>query len=720
MNSIHQLRNVGISAHIDSGKTTLTERMLFYCGRIHRIGDVKGKGATATMDFDQIEIDRGITISSAVTQVRWNEHRINIIDTPGHVDFTIEVERSLRVLDGAILVLCAVGGVQSQSLTVDRQMKRYGVPRIAFINKMDRAGANPERVVEQLRSKLRTNAVALQIPIGSESGFEGVVDLITMQAVYFHGEQGQHVVRTAIPENLGATARESRLQLLDALSKLDDQLLECLLNDVEPSEEDLHRVIRRATLAHQLTPVFLGSAYRNKGVQEVLTAVTRYLPSPADRQVFAIDLRASAAESKGSAKVSRVEPATGSDGSSSRHQSAVGLLKLRAETNQPTVAMAFKTVVESFGQFTLMRVYQGQVRRGEEYVNARTGRTVRFSRLVRIHADQREDIDAGDAGEIIGVIGLDCASGDTFTNEGASCSLEQMFVPEPVIRLSVAPKNRDDSAKLAKALDAFRREDPSFQVSTDPQTGETLIAGMGQLHLDIYLEKLLRDYDCECVTGEPRVAWKQCPTKPVVFDHVFKKMTGGPGQFGDIRGTMTPLPEDSEVAFEFVDEVRGGRIPREFIPAIEQGLREELSKGPLGDFEVVGLRVVLSDGAYHEQDSSDLSFRLCAREAMRKVILPQADMALLEPIMAVEIEVPEQFQGTVIGQLSRNRGLITASETREGLCVLTADVPLAEMFNYASELRSVTQGQGSFSMEFARYAKAPRELLLEVSRGKNR
>ncbi len=697
MNSIHKLRNIGISAHIDSGKTTLTERMLYYCGRIHRMGDVKGREGGATMDFDPIEIDRGITISSAVTQVQWDNHDINIIDTPGHVDFTIEVERSLRVLDGAILVLCAVGGVQSQSLTVDRQMKRYSVPRIAFINKMDRTGADPNRVVQQLREKLRCNAVALQLPIGRESSFTGVVDLVAMQAVYFGGVDGGQIERTVIPAELLQIAEAAREHLLEELSKLDDTLMETLLNGRTPEDHQLHQVIRKATLNHQLTPVLMGTAFKNKGVQEALTAVTRYLPSPADRTVFAIDLNAKQATDKESVEASSVT-------------------QLSTETIAPMVAMAFKTVVESFGQLTFMRVYQGQIKRGESYVNARTGRRARFSRLMRIHANQREDIGSASAGDIVAVVGVDCASGDTFTADSIQCSLESMFVPEPVMRLSIETVRNEDIGKLAKALEAFRREDPTFRVSTDPQTGQTLISGMGQLHLDVYLEKLRRDYDCECTTGAPRVAYRQCPTRPVNFEHVFKKMTGGPGQFGQIKGSMTPLPEDAEQSFEFVDEVRGGSIPRENIAAVKQGFMDELPQGPLGDFEVVGVRIVLRDGAFHENDSSDLSFRLCAREAMRDVILPQADVKLLEPVMTVEVETPIEFQGTVTGQLLRMRGMVTASETRDGLCVIAAEVPLAELFNYASELRSITQGQGTFTMAFNRYARMPGEIQDRVLR----
>lgn len=551
--------------------------------------------------------------------------------------------------------------------------------------------------------------MALQLPIGLESAFEGVVDLITMEAVYFHGPNGEHVVRADIPEHLMSSAVKARHELLEALSRLDDGLFECLVNEQEPTQEQLVQIIRRATLAHQLTPVVMGSAYRNKGVQEVLTAITRYLPSPADRQIFAIDLRQVQQGQPGSQVSSRVSPVADVRGATGSADAAAGLVALTSDAGQPVVAMAFKTIVESFGQLTLVRLYQGIIRRGCELTNVRSGRSARFSRLVRLHANQREDIDSVQPGEIFGVSGVDCSSGDTFTEGDVHYVLEQMHVPEPVVRLFIRAQDRNDSSKLARALDAFRREDPSFHVSTDLVTGETLISGMGQLHLEVYLEKLARDYDCVCETGEPRVAWKQCPTETVEFDHVFKKMTGGPGQFAHIRGTMSPLPENVDVAFDFVNEVRGGRIPREFIPSIEQGFRDELERGPLGEFDVVGVRIVLSDGSYHENDSSDLAFRLCAREAMRDVILPKAEMALLEPVMVVEIEVPEQFQGSILGQLSRKRGLVTSSQSSEGLCVLTAEVPLVEMFNYASELRSVTQGLGTFTMEFSRYAKAPKD-----------
>ena len=685
-NSVTRLRNVGISAHIDSGKTTLTERILFYCGRIHRMHEVRGRDGGAVMDHKDIERIRGITISSAATQVRWNDHDINVIDTPGHVDFTIEVERSLRVLDGAVLVLCAVGGVQPQSVTVDRQMKRYGVPRVAFVNKMDRCGADPAQVVQQLQSQLRCNAVALQLPIGTEDQFRGVVDLITMEAVFFDGSHGEYIRRETIPDDLKSSAESARMEMLSELSRLDDGLTDDLLNDRQPDASEIRRVIRRATVAHQLTPVLMGSAAKNKGVQELLDAVVHYLPCPADRKVLA-NVNNESADSDGPVQT---------------------LLTCRA--GDPTVAMSFKTVVEPFGQLTFVRIYQGRIRKGDVLRNARTGRSARFGRLVRIHAGQHKDISSAAAGDIVGVVGIDCASGDTFTADSVRCSLENIHVPEPVMRLSVATRNRNDSEKLAKALQKLRREDPTFQVSTDPQTGETVIAGMGRLHLDVCLERLRTDFGCECDVGPPRVAYRQRPRKAVAFDHVLSKQTGGPGQFGHIIGQMEPLPEDSEEVFVFVNEVTGGRIPREYIPSVRKGFEDALADGPLGSFDVVGVKVVLTDGSFHDNDSSDQSFRLCAREAMRKKILPQADVVLLEPVMKLDVEVPEQFQGPAAGHIAQRRGTITDSQNGDSVCQLTAEVPLSELFSYAGDLRSMTQGQGCFTMEFLTYRETPRSV----------
>lgn len=694
MADLSRVRNIGISAHIDSGKTTLTERMLYYCGRIHKIRDVRGGDGGATMDHMDLERERGITITSAATRVNWKndalnipEHVVNVIDTPGHVDFTVEVERSLRVLDGAILVLCSVGGVQSQSLTVDRQMKRYGVPRIAFINKMDRTGANPDKVMAAMRDKLKTNPVPLQIPIGEEAGFEGVVDLVLMKAVYFKGEEGEDIERVDIPAELLDQAKAARAEMLESLSHFDDDLMEILLEEGEPEVADIRRIIRRATLAQQMTAVLMGSAFKNKGVQEALDAVTMYLPCPTDVEVYAND-NSSTAE-------------LDEDGNPPQ-------VKLSNDNKDAMVAMAFKTVVEAFGQLTYMRVYQGEIRKGQSYINARTGQSVRFGRLVRMHSNDREDIEVGEAGDIMAVVGVDCASGDTFLGDGAELSLENIYVAEPVIRLSVEPAKRDDADKLGKALERFRREDPTFHVFSDEETNETLIAGMGQLHLDVYIERIKREYKCECVIGEPRVSYKERPTKRVEFNHKRKKQSGGSGQYGHVVGVMEPLPEDAENNYEFVDAVTGGRIPREFIKPCDQGFQDQLLKGPLGEYEVVGVKITLEDGTYHDVDSSDMAFKLTAREAMREAILNKAGMALLEPIMLLEIETPDEFQGAVVGHLSSKRGIVGSSEVTDGTCIIISEVPLAEMFDYANEIRSMTQGKGSFSMEFKCYRQTPK------------
>ncbi|MFM7059324.1 MAG: elongation factor G [Planctomycetota bacterium] len=693
---IKQLRNIGISAHIDSGKTTLTERILFYCGRIHKIREVKGGDGGATMDHMDLERERGITITSASTRVEWDDvelgsrHPINIIDTPGHVDFTVEVERSLRVLDGAILVLCAVGGVQSQSLTVDRQMRRYGVPRIAFINKMDRIGANPEKVVAMMKEKLKCNAVPLQVPMGRESSFQGVIDLVRMEAVFFEGDKGEDIVRKPIPEEYKDAAEDARRHMLEELSLHDDDLMAALLEEAEVSIDQVRSVIRKATIAQQITPVLMGTAYKDKGVQEALDAVVRYLPSPPDRQKFAID---------------NSKP-VGEDG---QHPKFL----LSDSNDAPLVCMAFKTVVESFGQLTYTRVYQGKIIKGQSYTNARTGKSVRFGRLVRMHANEREDIDGAEAGDIIALVGVDCASGDTFTAEGINVSLENIFVADAVIRLSIEPRKRDDADKLSKALERFRREDPTFRVMTDEETGQTLIAGMGQLHLEIYVERIKREYKCECVVGEPRVAYRETPTKAVEFDYKHKKQSGGSGQYAHVKGILEPLPETSEVHYEFSDEVTGGRIPREYIPACDHGFEEGLKKGPLGEYEVVNVKMRLQDGSYHDVDSSEMAFKICALGCMRET-LRKAEVALQEPFMKLEIEVPEEFQGQITGHLSSKRGLVTASEVNGGICVIIAEAPLSSMFDYANELRSMTQGKGTFTMEFLAYRQVPRGLQPEI------
>ena len=581
---LKQMRNIGISAHIDSGKTTLSERILFYAGRIHRINEVKGGGDGATMDYMDLERERGITITSAATTVHWQDHQINLIDTPGHVDFTVEVERSLRVLDGAVLVLCGVGGVQSQSLTVDRQMKRYHVARLAFINKMDRTGANHERVVQQVREKMGCDAVLMQWPIGKEDNFSGVIDLITMKANYFDGSNGERVREEDIPAELKDKAVEARQQMLEGLSMYSDKLMELLLSEETVTEELIHEVVREAVQTQDLTPVYMGSAYKNKGVQLLLDAIVRYLPAPVDRPIKA-----------------------------KQWDNPAEAFALEPDPAKPFVGMAFKIVEDPFGQLTFMRIYQGTIKKGDTLYNQRTSQKQRFSRIIKMHADKREEIDSAGPGDIVAVMGVDCASGDTYASENKYCSLESMFVPEPVIKMAISPSSREGSDKLGKALARFRKEDPTFRVATDEETSETVIAGMGELHLDIYVERIRREYGIEVEVGAPKVSYRESPTKPADYDFKHKKQTGGSGQYAHIKGSMEPLPEDSEFEnFEFVDEVVQGRIPREYIPSVEKGFRDSLTKGPVAEFPIVGIKCTLNDGSYHDVDSSDMAFQICA------------------------------------------------------------------------------------------------------------
>lgn len=699
MKNLDKYRNIGISAHIDSGKTTLTERVLYYSGRIHKVREVRGGDGGATMDSMDLEKERGITIASAATQVEWKDHTINIIDTPGHVDFTVEVERSLRVLDGAVLVLCSVGGVQSQSLTVDRQMKRYGVPRIAFINKMDRTGADSASVIQQIEEKLHVVPLPLQIPMGEGAQFEGVVDLITMQAITYEGDQGETEVFGEIPEEFKAAAEEARAAMLETLSMFSDDLMVALLEETDVPVEDIYKIIREATLSHEITPVMMGTAFKNKGVQTLLDAVIRLMPSPLDREISAIDLDAQNKAIK--------EGQENTDSESFRK-------KLAHSSDEPLVSMAFKIVDETFGQLTYMRIYQGKIEKGQSYLNTRTGNSVRFGRLVRMHADSREDVECGEAGDIIAAVGVECASGDTFCSDNANFALESIFVPEPVIRLSIEPLDRDGADRLAKAIQRFNREDPTFHVMTDEETNQTIIAGMGQLHLDVYIERIKREYKVECIIGEPRVAYRETPTIPVEYNHKHKKQTGGSGQYAHMVGQIEPMPvENDSESYEFVNNISQGRIPREYIPAVDKGFQRALVKGPLCECEVVGVKATLSDGSYHDVDSSEMAFNIAAFNCMRDT-LKKANMSLLEPIMKLEVEVPEEFQGSVSGHVAQKRGVINTSETKLGTSIFIAEVPLANMFDYANELRSMTQGKGGFSMEFSRYAQVPRNIQEEV------
>jgi elongation factor G len=682
-----KLRNIGISAHIDSGKTTLSERILYYAGRIHRMQEVHDTtGGGATMDHMELEKERGITITSAATQVEWGDATVNLIDTPGHVDFTVEVERSLRVLDGAVLVLCAVGGVQAQSLTIDRQMRRYHVPRLAFINKMDRVGADPEKVVEQLRAKLSCDAVLMQIPIGREAEFEGVVDLVLQQAIYFDGDNGEDIRTEPIPAGLVDEARAARHHLLESLSMYSDGLMEMLLAEVEPPVELIHHVVRSAAADLEFTPVFLGSAYRNKGVQPLLDAIVQFLPSPLDVETKAF--------------------AWSRDGS---HEE----MQLVPDPEKPTVAMAFKMVEDPYGTLTFMRIYQGRFEKGGMYFNQRTGRKERFSRILRMHADQREDIDSADAGDIVAVLGVDCASGDTYASQPKYCTLQNMFVPEPVIRMAIAPLTRDGADRLSKALHRFRREDPTLHVTTDEETSETIIAGMGELHLEIYVERIRREYRVEVEVGAPKVNYRESPTQAAEFNTRHRKQTGGSGQYAHIVGRLDLLPDDAEEPFLFEEHVVGGRIPKQYIPAIEKGFRSMLAKGPIAKYPVVGLAVYIEDGSYHEVDSSDMAFQVCAQTCMRENFA-RTKPVLLEPVMKIEIECPGQFQGSVVGNLTSRRGLVLSTEMCGAEVRIEGEVPLSETFGYSTDLRSMTQGQGTFTMEFAHYKRMPKSLEEEV------
>jgi elongation factor G len=681
---IDKIRNIGISAHIDSGKTTLTERILFYTDRIHAIHDVKGKdGVGATMDSMELEKERGITIASAATYCEWKKHEINIIDTPGHVDFTIEVERSLRVLDGAILVLCSVGGVQSQSITVDQQMKRYKVPCIAFINKCDRSGANPFRVVGQLKEKLGHNAVAMQIPIGLEADHDGVVDLIAMKALYFDGENGERIRSEEIPEDLVELAMEKREALIDAASLFSDELTEAVLEEAPVSAEMLVDAVRKGTLERQITPVFMGSAYKNKAVQPLLDAVTQLLPCPADVDNQALDLD---------------------------HDEAA--ITLASDAGKPTVALAFKLEDGQYGQLTYIRVYQGKLAKGDTVINVRTGRKVKIGRLVRMHANQMEDITQISAGYIGALFGVDCASGDTFTDPGVNLTMTSMYVPEPVISLAIVPKDNKAEINMSKALNRFSKEDPTFQTYVSEETGDTIISGMGELHLEVYIERMRREYKAEVTTGAPRVAYRETITRRAEFNYTHKKQTGGSGQFGRVAGYMEPVDGEE---FVFENKVTGGSIPTPYIPACEKGFRNCLAKGPKMEFPVTGVKVVIDDGASHSVDSSDMAFQAAARGAFLEGYMKAAPV-IHEPIMKVAVETPTEFQGGVMGSLNQRRGMIVGSQEEGPMCVIESQVPLAEMFGYSTVLRSLTQGKAQFTMEFATYRQVPQSISEEIAK----
>jgi elongation factor G len=671
---IARMRNIGISAHIDSGKTTLTERVLFYCKKIHKIHEVKGKdGVGATMDSMDLERERGITIASATTYVEWADHSVNIIDTPGHVDFTIEVERSLRVLDSAILVLCSVGGVQSQTITVDRQLRRYNVPFIAFVNKADRVGANPLKVRDQIAEKLGHRTVLMQIPIGLEGAFGGLVDLVAMKALYFDGPEGEAVRIEDIPQELAAEAAARREELVDAASLFSDELMEAALEG-RATEAMVREAVRKGVLARQLVPVFIGSAYRNKGIQPLLDAVVHYLPNPAEVENRAIDLDAGGAE-----RVLTADPAA------------------------KTVALAFKLEDGAYGQLTYIRIYQGALSKGEELVNTRSGQKIKVGRLVRMHADTMAEIAEAGPGDIVALFGVECASGDTFCSPGLNLAMTAIYVPEPVISLAIEPVDKSSADRVAKALNRFTKEDPTFRTHVDPESNETIIQGMGELHLDVYVERMKREYRAEVKTGMPQVAYREAVSQAVEFDYTHKKQTGGAGQYARISGRLEPLAKGG---FEFANEVKGGRIPREFIPSCEKGFRASLRKGQLIGFPVIGVRVVINDGQYHPVDSSDIAFQTAAQGAFKQAYA-KAKPQILEPVMKVSVEGPTEFAGNVFATISQRRGVIVSSVEDGTYSRVDAEVPLGEMFGYSTVLRSLTQGKAEFTMEFLKYGRVP-------------
>ncbi|AFR97844.1 elongation factor G, mitochondrial [Cryptococcus neoformans C23] len=692
---LRRQRNVGISAHIDSGKTTLTERVLYYTGRIRDIHEVRGRDAVgAKMDSMELEREKGITIQSAATFADWvapkpptelkedetvgnigkEKFAINIIDTPGHVDFTIEVERALRVLDGAVLVLCAVSGVQSQTITVDRQMRRYNVPRLAFINKMDRAGSNPFRVIGQLRGKLKMNAAAVQVPIGSESDFAGVVDIVRMKAIYNEGVKGNQIVETdEIPESVRVLAEEKRAELIEQLSEADETLCDLFLDEAPITPTDIAQALQRATTSLRFTPVFMGSAIKNTGVQPLLDGVCAYLPNPSEVQNQAMDATLPA------------------------HAPTIPLVPA---TNAPLVGLAFKLEEGRYGQLTYMRVYQGELKRGSMIYNARTGKKVKVPRLVRMHADEMEDVDAVVAGEICAMFGVECSSGDTFTDGSSTYTMTSMFVPEPVISLSIRPEG-NETPNFSRALNRFQKEDPTFRVHVDSESQETIISGMGELHLDIYVERMKREYNVACVTGKPRVAFRETITEAAKFNYTHKKQSGGSGQFGRVIGSIEPMETDPDTGKDtaFENRIIGGNIPNQFIPAIQKGFQEALDRGLITGHPITGCKFVLDDGSAHAVDSNELAFRLAAIGAFREAF-NKAKPVVLEPVMTVEIVAPIEFQGNVIGAINQRKGTIVDTEVRDDEFTLTAEVALNDMFGYSSQLRGMTQGKGEFSMEY--------------------
>jgi elongation factor G len=673
---LEKVRNIGIAAHIDAGKTTTTERILFYSGVVHKIGEVHE--GTAVTDWMAQERERGITITAAAISTSWREHQINIIDTPGHVDFTIEVERSMRVLDGVIAVFCSVGGVQPQSETVWRQANRYNVPRIAFVNKMDRTGANFFRVHEQIRDRLNAPAVPIQIPIGSEDAFRGVVDLVRMKARIYNDDLGKDFLNTDIPEEVQEMAQKYRLQLVEAIAETDDTLMEKYLEGEEFSEAEMVAAIRQGVVNNTLVPVLCGSAFKNKGIQLLLDAVVDYLPSPLD-----------------------VPPIQGvlTDGTEAvRH----------ADDNEPFAALAFKIMADPYGRLTFIRVYSGVLEKGSYVLNATKNKKERISRLIVLKADERIEVEELRAGDLGAVLGLkETFTGDTITFPEHPIILESLYVPEPVISVAVEPMTKQDMEKLSKALQSLAEEDPTFRVSINPETNQTVIAGMGELHLDILVDRMLREFKVEANIGAPQVAYRETIRSRSKVEGKFIRQSGGKGQYGHVVIEVEPGEPGS--GFEFTSKIVGGTIPKEFVAPAEQGMKEACESGILAGYPVIDLKVRLVDGSYHEVDSSEMAFKIAGSMAMREGVL-KASPVLLEPTMKIEVEAPEDFLGDVMGDLNARRGHIEGMGSEDGITKVTAKVPLAEMFGYATDIRSKTQGRGIFSMEFSHYEEVPRNV----------
>lgn len=683
---LERTRNIGIAAHIDAGKTTTTERILFYSGVVHKIGEVHE--GTAVTDWMEQERERGITITAAAISTTWKNHQINIIDTPGHVDFTIEVERSMRVLDGVIAVFCSVGGVQPQSETVWRQADRYNVPRIVFVNKMDRTGANFFKVYGQIRDRLRANAVPIQIPIGSENEFRGIVDLVQMKAYIYTNDLGTDIEETEIPADVLDQAEEYRTKLIESVAETDDTLTEKYLEGEELTEAEIRTALRRGTIEGVIVPMLCGSAFKNKGVQLLLDAVVDYLPSPTD--VPAIQ-------------------GTLPDGSTAERH---------ASDEEPMAALAFKIMADPYGRLTFVRVYSGVLKKGSYVLNSTKDKKERISRLIVLKADDRIEVDELRAGDLGAALGLkDTFTGDTICEDGSPVILESLFIPEPVISVAVEPKTKQDMEKLSKALQSLSEEDPTFRVSIDPETNQTVIAGMGELHLEILVDRMLREFKVEANVGAPQVAYRETVRKPVRAEGKFVRQSGGKGQYGHVVIELEPSEPGS--GFEFVSKIVGGVVPKEYINPAEQGMKEACESGILAGYPVIDLKATMVDGSYHEVDSSEMAFKIAGSMAIKEAVM-KASPVLLEPMMKVEVEVPEDFLGTVIGDLIARRGQIEGQGSEQGIAKVTAKVPLERMFGYATDVRSNTQGRGIFSMEFSHYEEVPRsvaEAIIAKSKG---